>query len=93
MSHRVGILLLLEYSVRLLELASPRNLYFPGWFRFKWKSHIQDGSRNFFYLVELTRSLNEEDMLIAQGVLQNNSFWAHTENIILAMLADERGYS
>ena len=35
-------------------------------------------SKNFFYLVEHTRSLNEEYMLIAQRVLQKNSFWAHT---------------
>ena len=30
------------------------NLYFPGWFRFRHHSHIQDGSRNYFYLLDLS---------------------------------------
>ena len=29
-------------------------------------------------------------MIIAQKVLQDNSYWAHTENIVIALLADER---
>ena len=30
------------------------SLYFPGWFRFRHHSHIQDGSRNYFYLLDLS---------------------------------------
>ena len=30
------------------------NLYFPSWFRFRHHSHIQDGSRNYFYLLDLS---------------------------------------
>ena len=36
------------------------NLYLPGWFQFKRFPHIQEGSRNFYYLVDLTRSLTKK---------------------------------
>ena len=64
-------------------------LYYPGWFKFKAAPHIQDGSLNFFYVLELTRDLPEEDRMIAQRVLQDNSFWAHTENLLISMMKDE----
>ena len=65
------------------------NLYFPGWFRFRSNPHIQDGSKNFFYLIELSRSLEAQDRDITQNVLQYNAFWAHPENVTISMLADE----
>ena len=66
------------------------NLYFPGWFQFKCNPHIQDGARNYFYLVELSRDLSEEDMLIAQRVLQDNAYWPHAENVVISMMSDTR---
>ena len=59
---------------------------------FKRFPHIQCGATNFFFLVELTRSpdLSEQDKAIAQQVLQDNAHWAHSENILISMLADER---
>ena len=66
------------------------NLYLPGWFKFKTSPHIQDGSRNYFYLVHLSNKLVGEDKLIAQKVLQDNSFWAHSENLVISMLSDQR---
>ena len=76
---------------RLIRLTKAvLKLYFPGWFRFKCYPHIQDGARNFFTLVELSRDLQDQDMLVAQGVLQNNAHWAHPENIIISMLSDDR---
>ena len=33
--------------------------------------------------------LSEADKTIAQKVLQDNSFWAHSENLTLSMLSDE----
>ena len=66
------------------------NLYLPGWFKFKCSPHIQEGARNYFFLVELSRDLLGEDMLIAQRVLQDNSFWAHSENMVISMFTDKR---
>jgi hypothetical protein len=68
------------------------NLYFPGWFNFKNGPYIQNGPTNLFYLDELSRDLPRdlprEDMEIANKVLQVNAHWAHSENIIIAILAD-----
>ena len=66
------------------------NLYLPGWFKFKCFPHIQEGARNYYYLVELSRSLPEKDMVIAQRVLQVNAFWPHSENLTISMLSDSR---
>jgi hypothetical protein len=74
--------------VRLTQAAL--NLYYPGWFRFKCRPHIQDGALNFFYLVELTRDLDPEDRRIGQKVLQDNAHWPHSENLLIAMLGDPR---
>ena len=65
------------------------NLYFCGWFRFRYHSHIQDGSRNFYFLIEQSRVLQQEDTVTAQKVLQDNAYWAHPENIIVSMMGDE----
>ena len=66
------------------------NLYLPGWFQFKCFPHIQEGARNYFFLLELSKDLVKEDMTIAQRVLQDNSFWAHSENLVISMLSDQR---
>ena len=74
--------------VRLVKVVL--NLYFPGWFRYRHHSHIQDGSRNFYYLVTLTCDLSEaDDRMTAQEVLSRNSFWAHPENVTISMMGDE----
>ena len=45
---------------RLIRLTKAvLKLYFPGWFRFKCYPHIQDGPKNFFTLVELSRDLQD----------------------------------
>ena len=74
--------------VRLTKVAV--NQYFPGWFMFKFYPHIQSGARNFFFVMELTHDLEKVDKAIAQKVLQDNSYWAHAENITISMLSDER---
>ena len=57
---------------RLVEVAL--YLYFPGWFRFRHHSHVQDGSKNFNYLVESTQDLPEAaDRETAQ--LSSNPSW------------------
>ena len=74
--------------VRLIKAVL--RLYFPGWFRFKCNPHIQAGAKNYFYLVGLTKELEEKDMLVAQRVLQTNAHWPHQENVIISMLSDGR---
>ena len=67
------------------------NLYLPGWFQFKCFTHIQEGARNYFFLVQLSKDLVEEDKIIAQRVLQCNFVWSHSENLVISMLSDKRG--
>ena len=66
------------------------SLYLPGWFMFKCFPHIQSGAKNFFFVMTLTKELEKVDMAIAQKVLQGNSYWAHSENLTISMLCDER---
>ena len=40
------------------------KLYFPGWFKFKTRPHIQNGPNNLFYLDELPRNLPIENIEI-----------------------------
>ena len=34
--------------------------------------------------------MSKQDKIIAQRVLQDNSHWSHSENILISMLADDR---
>ena len=56
-------------------------------FRYRHHYHIQDGSRNYFYLLELSRELPDaEDRETAQDVLRRNAFWANTDSITISMV-------
>jgi hypothetical protein len=66
------------------------NMYLPGWFQIKSRPYILDGSRNFQFLLDLSRDLCEDDQQIVQRVMQDNSHWAHPENVILSCLGDSR---
>ena len=49
-----------------------------------------DGARNFHFLLQCSMRLDAVDREIALDVLKKNGFWAHGENILVAMLADKR---
>ena len=66
------------------------NFYIPNYFNIKENSHCQKGATNFFYMMELARDLNPASRATVERVLQDNAYWAHPENIVIAMLADER---
>jgi hypothetical protein len=65
------------------------NVYAPSWFNIKHHSSCLDGARNFFYLMKRCYELGPEDWEILEPVLQNNCYFAHPENIILAGVTDE----
>jgi hypothetical protein len=65
------------------------NVYAPSWFNIKHHSSCLDGAKNFFYLMKRCYELGPEDWEIVEPVLQNNSYFAHPENIILAGVTDE----
>ena len=69
------------------------TFYIPGWFYIKQHSICTQGAKNFFKLISLARNLSPECRNIVYSVLQNNGFWAHVENILLAALFDEDKYT
>ena len=65
-------------------------VYFPGWFEFKHKNHIQDAAINYFFLVQLSRELDKEYKVIIERIVQIYPFWPQSEIILIAMLKDSR---
>ena len=66
------------------------NLYLPSWFKIKNNPHCQSGAKHLFFMLELSRDLCINSQNIVHKVLQDNSFFAHPENVIIACLADHR---
>ena len=47
------------------------------------------GAKHLFHMMQLILTQPEEIQDIARRVVQNNAFYAHPENILVAMLEDE----
>ena len=72
---------LAEYCVRVC---------FPTWFDKKRNNKLTYGSKNFFNLVQRITQLSKKEVKhIALQNVQKNAFFAHPENILLAMLEDD----
>ena len=65
------------------------NLYIPNYFSIKNNSHCQQGAVNFYNVIKLSKDLSVGSRETVERVLQDNAYWAHPENIVLAMLVDE----
>ncbi|KAK3925578.1 Bis(5'-nucleosyl)-tetraphosphatase, symmetrical [Frankliniella fusca] len=64
--------------------------YIPVWFAIKNNSSIVDGSRHLFKAIETVRHCPVKVQKIVNPVIQTNSFFAHSENILLTMCFDGR---
>jgi len=64
------------------------NVYAPSWFHVKQHPSCVDGAKNFFFLMKRCYELGPEDWNIVEPVLQNNTYFAHPESIILAGVTD-----
>lgn len=64
------------------------NVYAPSWFNIKTNSSCLNGATNFYLLIKWCYELGNIDWEIVEPVLQNNSYFAHPENILLAAIAD-----
>lgn len=62
--------------------------YAPTWFAIKTHPTCKDGARHFYQLVSATRYLPAKLKAIVDPVIQRNSYFAHPENLLLAMLTD-----
>lgn len=65
------------------------KVYVPVWFAIKCNSCANQGSKHLFQLIQRSRFLPTKYRTIVDKVIQNNSYFAHSENILLAMLNDD----
>ena len=64
------------------------SLLGPSWFTIKCHPKCTDGPKNLFKMVECSRKLKKFLQPIVQKVMQRNGYFAHSEAVLLAMLAD-----
>ena len=63
--------------------------YIPVWFMVKQHSNCAEGAKNLYRSVQLLRELPEEIQKVVRPVLQRNAYWAHPEQLLLGMIANE----
>ena len=66
------------------------KVYFPSWFQIKQNHAITEGAKNLFGIIEkIEKFPNKRIKDISMKVIQRNAFFAHPENVLLAMMGDE----
>ena len=66
------------------------SVYFPCWFEIKKNPSFTEGSRHYYsMLLKIKRFPRREARAIALANLCQNSYYAHSDNILVAMLGDE----
>ncbi|KAI2809431.1 hypothetical protein BLOT_000580 [Blomia tropicalis] len=80
-----------EKSFKLLKSFATfiMKVYAPSYFSIKQKSNCIYGPKHFFNMVSWSRYLDESLKEVVDKSLSDNCYFAHPENIILAMLFDE----
>lgn len=66
------------------------KVYAPMWFTIKSKPSCKDGSKHLWMQMNRSRYLPDDIKTVVDPVIQRNGFFGHPENILLAMLTDER---
>lgn len=66
------------------------KVYAPVWFDIKCHPSCKDGAKHVLKTIHASRYLNEDLKAVIDPVIQRNSYFAHPENILLAMISDER---
>lgn len=65
------------------------NVYAPTWFDIKKNKSCVEGAKHLFKFIKRTAYLKGEDKKIVEKSIQQNGFFAHPENILLAMVYDD----
>lgn len=68
------------------------KVYAPVWFEIKTKPHICDGARHLWKVINSSRGFPDNVKHIIDKVFADNAYFAHPENLLLAMLSDPRPY-
>lgn len=64
--------------------------YAPVWFDIKMHYTMKDGPKHILKVIQTTRHFPDNIKEIIDPVIQRNSFFCHPENMMLAMIFDER---
>lgn len=64
--------------------------YMPVWFAIKKSKYFTDGPKHVFHVIQTSRYLSDDLREVVDAVIQRNAFFAHPENVLLAMIVDER---
>jgi len=66
------------------------KICFPTWFNIKKQNRITYGAKHFFKLIERLRQFPTYKVRdISIKVVQQNAYFAHSEKVILGMLAED----
>ncbi len=80
-----------EPSINLKHLVTYIvKVYGPLWFTIRMHPSCKDGARHLFRTIQLSRYLSKELLDIIDPVIQRNGYFGHPENLLLAMISDER---
>ena len=66
------------------------TVYAPMWFDIKMHSSCKDGARHVYKMIMRSRYMSDSLKKIIDPVIERNSYFAHPENILIAMITDER---
>lgn len=66
------------------------TVYAPMWFDIKMHPSCKDGVRHVHKMIMRSRYMSDSLKKINDPVIERNSFFAHPENILIAMTTDER---
>lgn len=66
------------------------KVYVPMYFSVKYYNSVVHGSVLLYKFIKSTQFLPQNLKQIVNKIIQNNAFFAHPENVLLAMLFDER---
>lgn len=64
------------------------KVYIPVWFQIKCNPSADQGAKHLHQLILKSQFLPEKYRTIVNKVIQNNSYFAHSENLLLAMIYD-----
>lgn len=66
------------------------QVYAPMWFSIKKMPYVQDGARLLCKTLQAVKQFDSKIKYIVLPVINRNGYFAHPENILLAMVGDER---
>ena len=65
------------------------HVYIPVWFSVKKEQSFINGAKHFYKMVSKTQALDNETKNVTNKVFERNAFFAHPENLLVAMVHDE----